>query len=342
MNNNGIVYVLINNGYQIVNCNVPFIKFFCKKSGEEEMGVIGCIDGTAMYDLDSEQLDNIAFQIERKFLLSGIKSVEILFLIYSDNIERDKKYTEGKTKYWLIDTLTNRLVIFENQPEDFWGIRLQIERALYNINEKIIEKKKTNVRNWPWITIVLILINLIYYIYLEINGSTENPMYMLSKGALYYKNVFEKHEIYRLITCMFMHYGIAHLFNNMFGLALLGHEAEKFYGKFCFIVIYIFSGIIGNIASIYYFRHMGTYAVAAGASGAIYGITGALLVKIIEEKRKSKSAVGKIIIVLFVLYGAGSGVGNVDNVAHIGGLISGFILGSLSYFLLGNKAKSNR
>lgn len=341
MNNNGIVSVLINNGYQILNCNVPFIKFFCKKNdGEEGARIIGCVDGAAMYNIECDQLDNIAFQVERKFLFSGMKSVEMLFLIYSDNIDRDKKYSEGKSAFWLIDTLANRLVIFENQPDDFGGIKFQIEKAILGISEKLSEKNSIGVKNWPWATIVLILLNLAYFIYLEANGSTDNPMYMLSKGASYYKNVLDKHEFYRLITCMFMHYGIDHLFNNMFGLALLGQEAEKFYGKARFLCIYFLSGIIGNIASVFYFKHMGTYAIAAGASGAIYGITGALLVKIIEEKRKSTGAVSKIIIVLLILYGAGKSSGNVDNIAHVGGLAAGFVLGIVSYFFLGKRLKN--
>lgn len=343
LNNNGIYYVLINSGYQIMNSKVPFIKFFCKRDDDNsQLNIVGCVSGVGKYNLSAEQLDNIAFQVERKFLLSGTKSVDIIFMIYSENFERDKAFSDGKSKFWIVDMLGSRLVVFENQPEDFDGLKVKVEEAIFNIAKEVDERKnkRIDVKKLPWITFSLILLNIIFFIWLEIGGSTYDPLYMLSKGALYYKNVLDGNEYYRLFTAMFMHYGFAHLFDNMFSLALLGHEAEKFYGRIKYIVIYILSGIIGNIASVLYFQREGIYAISAGASGAIYGVIGALIVKIIEEKGKSRNALGKILVVLLLLYSAGRDTGTVDNVAHIAGLAAGFIIGSVSYFLFGIRAKN--
>ena len=91
-----ISYLLQRNGYQIINSNVPFIKFYVKKYEHESdynaMEIIGFVDNSSKSSSFSvEQLDNIAFQIERKFLFSGIQKVNMLYFIYSDNVERDKK-----------------------------------------------------------------------------------------------------------------------------------------------------------------------------------------------------------------------------------------------------------
>lgn len=340
MNINGIKYLIASNGYLLMESNVPFIRFYCKKIDDSEiMYVLGCVDNVAKDKFSAEQLDNIAFQVERKFLLSGMSKVNILFMIYSDNFDRDKKFCEGNSNFWIIDTLTDRVIVFENQPEDFDGLRDKLEIMLNSIRVKEISntKTKSQFKQWPWITMIFMLLNIAYFFILEYLGSTDNVLFMLKYGAAYHVNIFKNHEYYRLITCMFMHFGFAHLLNNMIALALLGNETEKFYGKIKFTAIYMISGILGSLASALYYQYTNGVVVSAGASGAIYGIMGALVVKVVEDRRKKMSSFGRIIFFIIMIMLAGRGSGNVDNIAHIGGFLSGMICGIVSYMWMCRK-----
>lgn len=232
---------------------------------------------------------------------------------------------------------------FENQPEDFDALRNKIEVVISgNQSNKTQYNKKNTRKEYPWITIILMAMNIVYFFILEYMGSTENTLFMLKHGALYYANVFQKHEYYRLVTCMFMHFGFAHLLNNMFSLYLLGSEAEKFYGKIRFTIIYVVSGIFASLSSVLYQQSIGGYSISAGASGAIYGVMGALLVRIVEGRRKNMSAFSKMGLVLILLIMAGQNSGNVDNIAHIGGFVTGMICGIVSYLLVNRKNIENQ
>lgn len=340
LNINGIYGILRDSGYLVMTTNLPYINFFCKKNEEDGiMYIIGCIDEMYVKKYDVSNLDNISFQMERKFLFSGMKNVNIIFIINSDNLDEQKVFCNGTSKVWIIDTICKRLVVFENQPDDFDGLRKKIEILLEkneNQNKKDI-KKNVSFKLYPWVTVMLMTINIIYFLVLEYFGSTEDTIFMLKYGALYYKNVFQKHEYYRLITCMFMHFGFAHLLNNMFSLYLLGSEAERFYGKIKYLIIYIISGLMASISSALYQQSVNGYSISAGASGAIYGIMGALLVRIVEERRKNMSAFSKMGLVLILFIMAGQNSGNVDNIAHIGGFVTGMLCGIVSYMLISRK-----
>lgn len=334
-----------------MNSNVPFLNFYVKKHEDSDanyMDIIGCIDNSVKDILSVQQIENIAFQVERKFLLSGMQNVNMIFFIYSDNIERDKRYCDGNVKFWLIDLLAEQLIIYENQPEDFDNLRYKIEELL---NQSILQKnayqngenvsaerngrvyQKERLKNFPLITFLLIAINVGIFFWLEMKGSTESVLFMLKHGAAFQKNIVDKKEYYRLFTCMFLHFGFAHLLNNMVSLWLLGSETERFYGKIKFLLIYIISGLTGSILSTGYYYVTDGNVVSAGASGAIYGIMGALVVKLIESGRKNKSELTKIIFVFFILMMVGRSGEGIDNIAHIGGFVGGLISGIVSYKL---------
>ena len=176
-------------------------------------------------------------------------------------------------------------------------------------------------------TIALIAINVVVFLALSFGGMTEDALYMLDHGAMYVPYVIEYKEYYRLFTSMFMHFGITHLMNNMVTLGVVGTNVEPIIGKVRFCIIYIFSGLSGNVLSLLYEKWTGDYAVSAGASGAIFGITGALLALVIINKGRIGSITkqGMIFMVGINIYLGLVGQG-VDNLAHIGGLIGGMIL----------------
>ena len=156
---------------------------------------------------------------------------------------------------------------------------------------------------------------------------------MLEKGAMYTPYVLEYGEYYRLVTSVFMHFGFEHLLNNMISLGFLGWRLEQEVGKIKFLLIYFISGIAGNVLSGMLEIATGEYAVSAGASGAVFGIIGALLYIAMRNHGRigDVSGRGLLFMVVLTLYHGFTSTG-VDNMAHIGGFVSGFILGILLYW----------
>lgn len=190
-------------------------------------------------------------------------------------------------------------------------------------------------------TVVIAVVNIVVFIVLTFGGMTEDAGYMLEHGAMYVPYMLEKQEFYRIFTSMFLHFGIEHLLNNMLILVLLGWNLELEIGKIKYLLIYFLSGLGGNLLSAYWDIHSGEFAVSAGASGAIFGVIGALLYVAIRNHGRVGTISGRGIVFMIVLslyYGFTSG--GVDNMAHIGGLVSGFVLGVLLYWK--RKRKSSR
>lgn len=181
-------------------------------------------------------------------------------------------------------------------------------------------------------TVALIVINIAVFFIMTMFGDTEDAVFMLQHGAMYEPNIIEGHEYYRIFTCLFLHFGITHLLNNMVLLGALGWNLELEIGKVRFVIIYFASGIIGNIVSLFYDLTLEQPAVSAGASGAIFGLMGALLYVVIANRGRlgRLSGRGMLVMVILSLYFGLTSTG-VDNLAHIGGLVSGFLLAVLLY-----------
>lgn len=181
-------------------------------------------------------------------------------------------------------------------------------------------------------TVALIVINVAVFMILTVLGNTEDAVFMLGHGAMYEPYITEGHEYYRIITCLFLHFGISHLLNNMVLLGALGWNLELETGKVRFLIIYFVSGIAGNIVSLIYDMTIGQPAVSAGASGAIFGLMGALVYVVIANRGRlgRLSGRGMLIMVALSLY-FGLTSSGVDNLAHIGGLAAGFLLAVLLY-----------
>ena len=190
-------------------------------------------------------------------------------------------------------------------------------------------------------TIILAGANIIIFLYLSFGGMTEDPVYMLGKGAMYVPYVIENKEFYRIITSIFLHFGFAHLINNMITLILLGWQLELEIGKIKYLIIYFVSGIGGNILSVVNEMRTQDYAVSAGASGAIFGIIGALIYVAMRNHGRVGTVSGRGVIFMAALslyYGFTST--GIDNFAHIGGLLCGFILAVLLYWKRNRKNSS--
>lgn len=181
-------------------------------------------------------------------------------------------------------------------------------------------------------TVALIVINVAVFFIMSLFRNTEDVMFMLEHGAMFEPLITEEHEYYRIITSMFLHFGIEHLLNNMVILGALGWNLELETGKIRFLIIYLVSGIGGNLLSLYLGVSSAEYAVSAGASGAIFGLMGALLYVAARNRGRMGRISGKgvlFMIALSLYFGITSS--GIDNAAHIGGLLCGFILAVILY-----------
>lgn len=182
------------------------------------------------------------------------------------------------------------------------------------------------------ITISLIIINVIIYLILEFLGVTENATFMMQYGAVYPPLIAESGEYWRFFTATLMHFGFDHLLNNMVMLGAAGQILENALGKIKYLVLYFFAGIGGCVLSYLQMMHSGEYAVAAGASGSIFGIVGALAWILILHKGRYATLTGKgMIIMIFISLYYGVSTGDVDNWGHIGGFVMGFLLSIIFY-----------
>lgn len=178
---------------------------------------------------------------------------------------------------------------------------------------------------------VLIALNVTYFIYLEYAGSSNNTAFMIQKGAMYAPAVLSG-EYYRLLTSMFMHFGIDHILNNMLVLFILGDNLERALGHFKYLIFYLVTGVAANIISLTVNAQTHLFVVSAGASGAVFGVIGGLLYAVARNKGRLEDLSSRqlAIVILFSLYHGFTSVG-IDNAAHIGGLIAGLVMGLLLY-----------
>jgi rhomboid protease GluP len=138
---------------------------------------------------------------------------------------------------------------------------------------------------------------------------------------------------WRLVTANYLHFGFGHLLTNLLCLWGLGQFAEEFYDKRDYLLLYTFGGVSGALLSAY----MNPLTVGAGASGAIFGIAGALLATLRwgnfhidpEARKQAYKGVLKFAGLNLILGFALSTIGNIDNYGHMGGLIGGLVAGAV-------------
>lgn len=180
-----------------------------------------------------------------------------------------------------------------------------------------------------FITPILINLNIIIFIIMTISGVDlflpENES--LIKWGANFKPVTLEGEPWRLFTNYFLHIGIFHLLMNMYALLYIGLLLEPHLGKARFLSVYLLTGLFASVASLWWYD----LTISAGASGAIFGLYGvflALLTTQLIEKSARQALLASIAVFVGynILYGLKPNSG-IDNAAHIGGLVSGLILG---------------
>ena len=180
------------------------------------------------------------------------------------------------------------------------------------------------------LTYTIIVLNVLFYLvsaFYSRSLTEMNLQVLVDLGALYGPLTVVKGEWWRLLTAMFLHGGMTHILMNMFSLYLIGRGAEMYFDMKSYISIYLFSGLLGGLASLYIHPE----SVGIGASGAIFGVFGALAGFFLAHKDKiathSKAFMKDFAIIIGLNLVIGFSIESVDVSAHIGGLVVGFIGG---------------
>ena len=295
------------------------------------------------FEFDNFKTKNIVSQIMRKTFDPFID----VLTIYTDIGDNFKKKIENTNKFKYItiekeDDIDDNEILNKyykdikeniNFKEDGYELLSKITSDIgqKNIDDSERFVKNMNKKDKPLVSYILIAVNIIIFalMYLIGNGSEDSQTLInfgANMGAL-----TKNGEYFRLISCAFLHIGVLHLVCNMYSIYAVGPTVEYFYGKLKFIFIYFYSAII---ASLFVLIFQGDGVVTAGASGAIFGLMGALLYfgysyRGYMGNRAISSVVSVIIINLFI----GFTTPGISNAAHIGGLIGGL---AMSYMLGAN------
>lgn len=204
--------------------------------------------------------------------------------------------------------------------EDAMQLKRNVLQA-FDDQEKQRERERAVFQNGrPIFTYLLIAVQVVMFLLLELSGGSTNTATLTAFGAKNNVLILEG-EWWRLITPMFLHIGLTHLLFNTFALWSVGAAVERIYGSGRFLLIYLISGIFGSIASFVF-----NTAIAAGASGAIFGCLGALLYLAISNRKLFFRTMGtNIIVIILINLGIGFTVSGIDNAGHLGGLVGGFL-----------------
>jgi rhomboid protease GluP len=195
-----------------------------------------------------------------------------------------------------------------------------MERTLAESVKKIKEEQNVFVSGKPFLTYVFMIIQVVVFLLMELKGSSTNSATLIEFGAKYSPYILQG-EWWRFFTPMIIHIGFIHLLMNTISLYLIGSEVERIYGNTRFLLIYLFAGFSGTLASF-----MMTPNLAAGASGAIFGCFGALLYfGMVYPKLFFRTMGSSVIVLIIINLVYGFAVPGIDNAGHIGGLIGGFL-----------------
>jgi rhomboid protease GluP len=184
----------------------------------------------------------------------------------------------------------------------------------------------------PIFTYIFFGINIAVFLLMTLAGGTTNEATLIAFGVK--SNVLiDNGEYWRFVTPIFIHIGLLHLFFNSYALWLVGPQVEKLYGGARFVILYVLTGVAGVVGS-YLYRPDG---LSAGASGAIFGLFGVLLVFGIRYRRNVppffRRAVGTgVVPVIVINLIIGFTIPAIDNSAHISGLLAGMALAAVVPF----------
>ncbi len=326
---------LLQKGYTSIQSSLSQVRVFFRVDNALAMAVL-LIDGRNMI-MSPEAFGAIKQKTLAMFAAKGYTSIKLFSIFLTYNVMNFGAIGTKEELSWIVDLSAGRLCIFDNQVADFDNLRMGLERVLEEEGREIrptLAGVLTDffLRNKAPATLILILINIIVFVSLSFMGSTEDAYFMTEHGALSLDRILANNEWYRLFTSFFLHFGIEHLAANMLALWVFGERIEQAIGKGKFLLLYVLCGFMGNAVSLLVSFLSASYVVSAGASGAVFGIIGALFAIVIKNRGRYGDLTGgrAVFLVLYSVFSGFAGEG-IDNAAHIGGLVTGLLLGFILY-----------
>jgi membrane associated rhomboid family serine protease len=179
----------------------------------------------------------------------------------------------------------------------------------------------------PLLVWVILALNIVIWLLMTFSGGSTSLMVLVRFGAKV-PWLVARGEYWRLFTAVFLHIGLVHLAFNSYALYSLGPQVEGLYGRSRFLVLYLLSGLAGSVAS-----YASSDSISAGASGAIFGLVGALAVYLVRHRdifgRRGQHGLTNVIVVILYNLLLSFLVPGIDVYGHVGGLIGGLIVGQL-------------
>lgn len=303
--------------------------------------VTSYIHNKEQLDFDNYKVSKMAKQIKLKTFSFKMKVMSFYLDLNSDldltstklneviSIKSENKISKNDNLMRVFPDMKEKMVFKEKG-------NLLYERINDDIMKKNIkESKKINDLFTPKKTIIT-------YILIGICTILMLLMYILGKGSediktLYFFGALVKDKnILRVIISMFLHIGIIHFIMNMWALKILGTQVENFYGHIKTLIIFLYSGIVGNLLSLIL---MPETTISAGASGAIFGLMGAILYFALNQRTYMADALRKEILpVIIINLLSGFIISGINMYAHVGGLIGGMLIS----IALGIKYKTSK
>lgn len=284
------------------------------------------IHNKEQFDFDKFKLNRIVKQVKKKTLSFKMKVLSIYTDIEDENLLCDNDVVVAKEEDINNSKLKNIFPNIVQKTERKEGDLEYFIKVTDNINQKNEKKSKVIEKIFsykkPVVTYTIIGICIFIFFMMHIFGNGSEDSYTLLKFGANFDLLTKGGEYYRLFTCMFLHIGVIHLLCNMYSLYIIGKEAESLFGKFKYILIYVISGICGSILSLA-FNHN---TISAGASGAIFGIIGALLYFGNYYRTYLGSSFKSLVSIAIINIAIGFIYPGIDNSAHIGGLVGGILV----------------
>lgn len=344
-----IKYFMEKGNYNLINANEENLDLI-----NNTIGLIKVIQGTTVFveiiDADrydvrdimengSYMLENVNGQnayIFKLFLFDNAPSEHAINIMTSgqkDNIQ-DKKFlkcisvnvsNKSVCKYFTKPTYDAHIVRNLNK---FFDKKLDENETTIEDISNLIEKRNKDFEiqlkaKTPWVTYALIAANVIVWLILKIISIQTNTNYdnLLVPYGAKVNSLISNGEYWRFLTAMFLHGNEVHLLVNCYSLYMVGSQVEKLFGHINMTVIYFVAGLLGSVSSFAFSPN-----VSVGASGAIFGLLGAMFYFAIKRPSLLKSSFGINLVTTLIInlvYGAMNP--RIDNYAHLGGLVGGFL-----------------
>ena len=292
--------------------------------------VMRYIHNDEQYKFDVFKTNRILRKIKKKTLSFKLNTLSI-FLDLGGSVDLDEFKTDNITAVEVhedSDVKKNKLLksVFPDLSrklrfsEEGIDLFVKVTNDINDHNKKDQEKVADVFSpKKPIITYALIIINLFVFLFPMFYGNSDQIYNLFASYGPFVK----MGDYYRLLTAAFLHANIAHLIFNMYALWIIGMQLESFIGRWRYLVVYLFSAITGSLLSVI----ITPDAVSVGASGAIFGLLGALLYFGYHYRVYLGTVIKSQIIPLIVInLLLGFMVPGIDNAAHIGGLIGGALI----------------